>query len=89
MVDNGAAMALKKQKRSLLAAGIKSIEGNCERGDIVDIYDTDDSHLGCGIINYSATDIKAIKGCHSGQIASLLSYDYGAEVVHRNNLVIL
>jgi glutamate 5-kinase len=89
VVDNGAAMALKKQKRSLLAAGIKSIEGNCERGDIVDIYDTDDSHLGCGIINYSATDIKAIKGCHSGQIASLLSYDYGAEVVHRNNLVIL
>jgi|TARA_B100000315_G_scaffold259638_1_gene316453 glutamate 5-kinase len=89
VVDNGAAMALKKQKRSLLAAGIKSIEGNCERGDIVNIYDTDGSHLGCGIINYSATDIKAIKGCHSGQIASLLSYDYGAEVVHRNNLVIL
>ena len=88
-VDTGAAIALKKQKRSLLAAGIKSVEGNCERGDIVNIYDTGSSHLGCGITNYSSAAIEAIKGAHSEQIVSLLGYDYGSEVVHRNNLVIL
>ncbi len=88
IVDTGAALALKKQKRSLLAAGIKSVEGDCERGDIVNIYDTGGSHLGCGIINYGSADINTIKGVHSGQIVSLLGYDYGAEVVHRNNLVI-
>ncbi len=89
IVDAGAALALKKQKRSLLAAGIKKVEGDYERGDIVNIYDTGGSHLGCGITNYSSADILAIKGAHSGQIATLLGYDYGAEVVHRNNLVIL
>jgi glutamate 5-kinase len=89
IVDAGATLALKRQRRSLLAAGIKSVEGNCERGDIINIYDTEGDRLGCGIANYSSADIGAIKGTHSEQIASLLGYDYGAEVVHRNNLVIL
>ncbi|MDI6815547.1 MAG: glutamate 5-kinase, partial [Dehalococcoidales bacterium] len=89
VVDSGAALALKKQKRSLLAAGIKQIEGDFQRGDIVNIYDSQGSRLGCGITNYSSADIEAIKGTHSRKIASLLGYDYGAEVVHRNNLVVL
>ena len=89
VVDSGATLALKKQNRSLLAAGIKQVEGEFQRGDIVNIHDPDGSHLGCGITNYSSRDIKVIKGVHSKQIATLLGYDYGAEVVHRNNLVVL
>jgi glutamate 5-kinase len=89
VVDSGAALALKKQKRSLLAAGVKNIEGEFQRGDIVNIYDPEGSRLGCGITNYSSADIKVIKGAHSEKIAALLGYDYGSEVVHRNNLVVL
>ena len=88
VVDSGAALALKRQKRSLLAAGIQRIEDKCQRGDIVNIYDPQGVHIGCGISNYSSADIEVIKGAHSEQIATLLGYDYGAEVVHRNNLVI-
>ena len=82
-------LALRKQKRSLLAAGIKQVEGDFQRGDIVNIYDPQGSHLGCGISNYSSRDITTVKGAHSGKIADILGYDYGSEVVHRNNLVIL
>ncbi len=89
IVDSGAALALKKQKRSLLAAGIKGVEGKCQRGDIINIYDPQGVRLGCGITNYSSADIEVIKGLHSKKIAALLGYDYGAEVVHRNNLVII
>ncbi len=89
VVDSGAALALKKQNRSLLAAGIDKVEGEFQRGDIVDIYDPRGSRLGCGITNYSSDDIDAIKGTHSRKIAALLGYDYGSEVVHRNNLVVL
>jgi glutamate 5-kinase len=89
VVDSGAALALKKQKRSLLAAGIKEIEGEFQRGDIVNICNPEGSRLGCGITNYSSADIEVIKGVHSGKIATLLGYDYGSEVVHRNNLVVL
>jgi len=89
VVDSGAARALRKQKRSLLATGIKQVEGEFQRGDVVTVYDDKGSILGCGITNYSSTDIGIIKGMHSKQIATLLGYDYGAEVVHRNNLVVL
>ncbi len=89
VVDSGAALALRKQKRSLLAAGIREVEGEFQRGDIVNIYDPGGVRLGCGITNYSSADIEAIKGAHSREIATLLGYDYGSEVVHRNNLVVL
>jgi len=88
-VDSGAALALRRQNRSLLAAGITAIEGRFERGDIVDIHDPAGSRLGCGITNYSSADIAAIKGVHSRKIAARLGYDYGSEVIHRNNLVVL
>jgi glutamate 5-kinase len=89
VVDSGAATALKKQQGSLLAAGIKQVEGDFQQGDIVNIYNPDKSRLGCGITNYSSVDIATIKGVHSREIATLLGYDYGSEIVHRNNLVVL
>jgi len=89
VVDSGAAIALRKQKRSLLAAGIKGVDGEFQRGDIVNIYDSEGSRVGCGITNYSSADIEIIKGAHSEKIVTLLGYDYGSEIVHRNNLVVL
>lgn len=89
MVDTGAALALRRYKRSLLAAGIKQIEGNFHRGDIVDIHDPQGVRLGCGITNYDAEELRTIQGIHSDEIATRLGHDYGSEVVHRNNLVML
>ncbi|MFC2014701.1 glutamate 5-kinase [Chloroflexota bacterium] len=89
MVDAGAALALRKNKRSLLAAGIIQVEGEFQRGDIVDLYDTEGVRLGCGITNYCSADINVIKGVHSKKIASMLGSEYGSDVVHRNNLVVL
>ena len=89
IVDAGAALALKKNKCSLLAAGINQVEGNFQRGDIVDICDPNGMKLGSGITNYTSAEVQAIKGAHSGNITELLGYDSGSEVVHRNNLVVL
>lgn len=89
IVDKGAAVALKEQNKSLLPAGIIEAHGNFQRGDAVDIFDTEGNHIGNGISNYSSSDITAIKGAHSDKISSLLGYEYGAEVVHRNNMVMV
>jgi glutamate 5-kinase len=89
VVDSGAVAALKRRRGSLLAAGIKQVNGPFQQGDIVNIYDPEGARLGCGITNYSSADIEIIKGAHSGEIATLLGHDYGSEVVHRNNLVVL
>jgi glutamate 5-kinase len=88
-VDKGAATALKGQNKSLLPAGVIKAEGKFQRGDIVDILDDKDKRIGCGIANYSSSDLAAIAGKHSDRIPNLLGYDYGDEVVHRNNMVML
>ena len=89
VVDEGAAEALNKQKGSLLAAGIITVEGKFERGDLVDVFDLKGRRLGSGITNYNAGDVGTIMGMHSRKIAGILGFDYGAEVIHRNNLVIV
>ena len=89
IIDSGAASALKKQNKSLLPAGIVNVEGKFKRGDAVDISDEKSNHIGCGISNYSAKDVTIIKGSHSDAIPDLLGYQYGTEVIHRNNMVLI
>lgn len=89
VIDDGAAAALRKRKGSLLPAGIRDTEKEFRRGDMVEIVDQQGNRVACGMSNYSAAEIQIIKGAQSRQIMSLLGYEYGAEVVHRNNLVVL
>jgi len=89
VVDSGCARALKRQKGSLLAVGVVGVEGEFERGDVVEIFDAGGSQLGFGLTNYGSADIEQIKGAQSGEIVTVLGYDYGSEVLHRNNLVVL
>lgn len=89
IVDEGAALALKKQNKSLLPAGVVEVRGSFQRGDIVDILTEEGKKIGSAISNYSADDIAMIKGIHSDKIPGLLGYDYGDEVIHRDNLVVV
>jgi len=88
LIDAGAVTALLRQNRSLLAAGIERVAGEFERGDVVNITDASTGKkVACGISNYGSDDLAVIKGAHSDRITELLGYEYGAEVVHRDNLV--
>jgi glutamate 5-kinase len=89
IIDDGAVLALKKQNRSLLPAGVVDVDGDFQRGDVVDIFDSKGSQIGCGIPNYGSKDIAVIKGAHSETISGLLGYEYGSEVIHRNNMVLV
>ena len=89
IIDDGALSALKKDKSSLLGAGIESVEGDFERGDLVDIFDSRGNRWGSGISNYNSREVDAVKKMHSRKIVSLLGHDYGAEIIHRNNLVMM
>ncbi len=89
MVDDGAASVLRRQSRSLLPAGVTGVNGPFERGDIISIMDMRRVQIACGITNYGSDDVEEIKGIHSERIADTLGHDYGGEVVHRNNMVVL
>lgn len=88
-VDAGAARALVEQNRSLLPAGIQSVDGEFNRGEIVYVLDPGRRRIACGIANYHSADIARIQGAQSDNILPILGYHYGQEVVHRNNLVLL
>ena len=92
VVDDGAVVALKEQNKSLLPAGIKTVNGDFLRGEAVDIIiekGKKGEKIARGISNYSSRELAVIKGARSNRIESLLGYGYGDEVVHRNNLVVL
>ena len=86
-LDEGAVKAVTKQGKSLLPAGITSVEGEFSAADAVQLCNTEGLELGRGLVNYSSSEIELIKGHHSAKIASILGYDSADTVVHRNNLV--
>lgn len=89
LVDDGAARALLHDGKSLLPAGIRLVQGRFARGDAVLIRGLEGPAIACGLCNYDAQDVTVIAGHRSDDIAPLLGYTYGPEVVHRNNLAVL
>jgi len=88
-VDEGAIRALCEQRRSLLPAGVKDVDGKFQRGDAVAITDGNGRRIACGIANYGAAEVLLIRGLRSDRIEAELGHHYGGEVVHRDNLVLL
>jgi glutamate 5-kinase len=89
LVDEGAVSAIRERKTSLLPAGVKDVCGSFERGDAIEIATAASQRIACGITNYSSKEMLAIRGEKSARIAEILGYDYGAEAVHRDNLVVV
>lgn len=89
VADEGASRALTEGGKSLLPAGVAEIEGDFERGQTVRIYARSGREIARGLAQYGARDLRLIKGLRSARIAETLGYDYGPEVVHRDDMVIL
>ena len=89
VVDEGAVRVLKDEKKSLLPAGVILVEGSFSRGDIVAIRDLNGNQIAVGITNYGSDDLDKIKGHQSKEVEQMLGYQFGEEVVHRNNMVSL
>jgi len=89
VIDTGAVNVLKKSGKSLLAVGIKAVEGNFRRGELVVCLDLTGLEVARGLVNYKSAEIDLIKGRASGQFESILGYSDEEEVIHRDNLVLV
>jgi glutamate 5-kinase len=87
-VDRGAAEAVALRGKSLLAVGVTNVQEHFERGETVRIF-CGKTEIARGVIRYSSDELAQIVGLHSKHIKELLGYDYGDEVVHHNDMVIL
>ena len=87
-IDAGALTALRRGS-SLLPAGVVAVEGGFERGDAVLVRAPDGSPVAKGLAAFDAADAKALVGRRTDEIEAILGYRGRAEMVHRDDLVLL
>jgi glutamate 5-kinase len=88
-VDDGAKTAMVEKGRSLLPSGIIAVRGDFSPGEAVSCCDRGGVDFARGIVAYSSADIDRIKGLKSAQIEAVLGCCGDAEVIHRDDMVIL
>jgi glutamate 5-kinase len=88
-IDEGAVRALVDRGRSLLPAGILRVEGDFEIGDSVACVDGRGMEIARGLAVYSSADIDRLAGLPTKEIARVLGYTNGDEIIHRDDLVLV
>ncbi len=87
VLDDGAAKALAAGGKSLLPVGVKSVEGEFERGEVIACVNAEGHEIARGLVNYGAAEARRIAGKPTSEIESLLGYVDEPELIHRDNLV--
>ncbi len=88
VLDDGACVALLEKGGSILPVGIRSIRGNFERGDLVEVLNKEFAKIATGFSNYSSKECEQIIGKASSEIENRLGFSREPEVIHRDNLVL-
>jgi glutamate 5-kinase len=90
-VDEGAERALRERGTSLLPVGVVEVEGEFEAGDAVEVCPRDGGRagrpIGKGIVNYSAAELRRIKGMKTAEVREVLPRAT-EEAVHRDYFVL-
>ena len=85
VVDDGAQRALVDRGRSLLPAGIVAVQGEFEADDAVELIGPDGLVFAKGLVRHAAAHVAQWAGRRSEDLPD----DVAAEVVHRDDLVVL
>ena len=86
IIDPGAVKAINNGK-SLLPAGVKTINGTFEKGDHILVKDQNNIECARGLTSFSSIEIEKIKGSHSSKIKNILGYFSREEIIHKDDLV--
>ena len=87
-VDDGAAIKLREEGKSLLPIGVVEVEGEFHRGDVIAVRNAAGAEIGRGLSNYSSAEARLIARKPSSQIEGLLGFAAEPELIHRDNLVL-
>src|ERR671928_769783 len=87
VVDGGAARALREGGTSLLPVGVVDVRGGFDAGDAVHVTEGA-VVIGKGITNYSAGELRRVKGLKSTQVREVLPRAT-EEAVHRDYFVLV
>lgn len=88
-IDEGAAQALGRRHRSLLAVGITAVEGTFPAGVPVDVAGPDGEVIARGLADFSSDELKAMRGRGSQELRDTLGERFRRPAIHRDQLVVL
>jgi glutamate 5-kinase len=88
-LDAGAQQAIQLKGRSLLAIGIRRVDGNFQKGDVVALCSQDGAEFARGLSNYGSEELRRIAGQPTERIVQILGHRPYDEVIHRDNLAIV
>ncbi|PKM43207.1 MAG: glutamate 5-kinase [Gammaproteobacteria bacterium HGW-Gammaproteobacteria-1] len=88
-LDAGAVRVLRESGRSLLAVGVKAVEGRFLRGEMVSCIDEQGREVARGLVNYSAEETAKLMGQPTSRIQELIGYVDEEELIHRDNLILV
>lgn len=91
-IDDGAAKALLERGASLLPSGVKSIEGEFQQGDAIEVLHLRESNAVCigkGISQFDAAFLQQIKGLRTEAIIPMANGSVSDVVIHRDDLVLI
>ncbi|MFI7448444.1 glutamate 5-kinase [Nonomuraea sp. NPDC049714] len=88
-LDAGAVEAVVTRRKSLLPAGVTSVEGEFAAGDPVDLCGPRGRVLARGLVNFDAGEIPELLGRSTRELAVALGPEYERELIHRDDIVIL
>jgi len=87
IVNEGAIRALVASKASLLPIGVVAVDGQFDKGDLVEVRDGSGRVHGRGLVNYPADACRLLTGRQSDDIESILGYRGYDALITRDNLV--
>jgi glutamate 5-kinase len=87
VVNDGALHALNTSKASLLPIGVVGVDGNFDKGDVVEVRDGSGRVHGRGVVNYPAEACRKLAGRHSDDIDAILGWRGYDALITRDNLV--
>ena len=88
-LDAGACRVLKEKGSSLLAVGVRRVEGQFQRGEVVACVDEHGQEIARGLVNYNSQEVAKLLGQSSDKIESILGYVDEEELIHRDNMIII
>ncbi|MEU8207308.1 glutamate 5-kinase [Streptosporangium sp. NPDC049046] len=88
-LDSGAVEAVVSRRKSLLPAGVTSVEGEFAAGDPVDLCGPLGRVVARGLVNFDAGEIPGLLGRSTRELAASLGPEYERELIHRDDIVIL
>ena len=88
VVDDGAAIKVMQQGKSLLPVGVVEVQGEFHRGDVIAVLSNEGIEIARGLANYGSSEARLIARRASREFEKLLGYTGEPEMIHRDNLVL-